>query len=240
MSKTESTLRALTMAPPAILTTTSIMITSVSGNNVGVNYIGLPGNNPGAYSNFIAVVQATSPDFPFGATGRPVATFPVTGGVSGGVSIPADILINTAYVVGYAVGPLISAPATQQPYANICATAFIPASGSAYTSFTPSIILNDVQANSIACSYNLPPNCLPQTNGAWAGLWVGNNPSYGNPPNFFAKINSNESTGGPLIFNGVTINRGTLFSIGLFASGWVAGGVGSAQTAMAASIQFSS
>jgi hypothetical protein len=236
--KSEPMLRALTMAPPATTETTSVIITSVSGNSVGVQYSGLPGNNPGGSSNFIVLFQATSQNFPFGTTNKPIATFNVTGNVSGGIILPANILINTAYVVGYAVGPMAASPA--QPYANVCATAYIPATGSAYTSFSPSIVLNDVQANAISCNYNLPPNILPQTNGAWAGLWVGNNPSYGTAPNFYAQINSNEATGGPLIFNGVQITRGTLFSIALFNSGWVAGGVGSSQVAMAATLQFSS
>jgi hypothetical protein len=236
--KNAEMLRALTMAPPASLTQTSIGITSVSGNAVGVQYTGLPGNNPGGASNFIVIFQATSQDFPFGTGNKPIATFNVTGNVSGTVAIPANILINTAYVVGYSVGPLATAPA--QAYANVCATAYIPPSGSAYTSFAPGITLNDVGSNSISCSYNMPNTILPQTNGAWAGLWVGNNPSYGTAPNFYAQINSNESTGGPLIFNGVQITRGTLFSIALFNSGWVAGGVGSVQSAMAATLQFSS
>ena len=230
-------LRALTLAPPATLTATSINVTSVSGNSVGVQYSGLPGNNPGGASNFIAIFQATSQDFPFGTGNKPIATFNVTGNVSGAVTIPADILINTAYVVGYAVGPMVSAPA--QPYANVCATAYIPASGSAYGSFSPSIGLIDVQSNTISCNYNLPSSLLPQTNGAWAGLWVGNNPSYGAAPNLYAHVNSIESTGGPLIFNNVQINRGTLFSIALFATGWQAGGIGSAQNAMVATLQFS-
>jgi hypothetical protein len=238
MIKNAAMLRALTMAPPATLTQTSIAITSVSGDTVGVQYNGLPGNNPGSSSNFIAIFQAASQDFPFGTTNPPIATFNVTGNVGGTVTIPASILINTAYVVGYAVGPMASAPA--QPYANICATAYIPASGSAYTSFAPSIVLNDVQANTISCNYNLPNSILPQTNGAWAGLWVGNNPSYGTPPSFYAQVGTNEATGGPLIFNGVKIKRGTLYSLALFTSGWVAGGIGSSQVAMAATLQFSS
>jgi hypothetical protein len=237
MPKNQSMLRALTLAPPATLAATSINVTSVSGNSVGVQYAGLPGNNPGGASNFIVIFQATSPDFPFGTGNKPIATFNVTGNVSGAVTIPADILINTAYVVGYAVGPMATAPA--QPYANVCATAYIPATGSAYSAFSPSIGLMDVQSNSISCNYNLPASVLPQQNGAWAGLWVGNNPSYGAPPKFYAQINSNESTGGPLIFNNVQIIRGTLFSIGLFATGWQAGGIGSAQSAMVATLQFS-
>lgn len=230
-------LRALTLAPPASLTTTSINVTSVSGNAVGVQYAGLPGNNPGGAANFIVIFQSTTPDFPFGTTNKPIATFNVTGNVSGAVVIPADILINTAYVVGYAVGPVATAPV--QPYANVCATAFIPASGSAYTSFSPSIGLIDVQSNSISCNYSLPSNIQPQQNGAWAGLWVGNNPSYGTTPQFYAQVNSNEATGGPLIFNNVKINRGTLFSIALFATGWQAGGIGSTQSSMVATLQFS-
>ena len=228
--------RALTTVPAATTATTGITITSVSGNSVNVNYAGLNANNPGPNGNFISIFQSSG-DFPFGTTNKPIANFPVNGNYSGSVIIPATILINTSYIVGYSVGPL--ATGTSQPYANVCATAFIPSSGSAFPSFSPSLVLNDVQSNSVLCSYNLPNGILPNTNNAWAGLWVGNNPSYSVAPGFYAQLPQNTSTGGPLIFNNIQIQRGMLFSIALFTSGWVQGGIGSAQTSMACTLQFS-
>ena len=230
--------RPLTSAPPTTLSAVSLSVTSVSGQAVGVSFNGLNGNNPGSYGNFISIFQTTSEDFPFGTTNKPIATYNVTGNVSGSAVIPANILLNTAYVVGYSTGAQLSTPA--QPYGNVCATAYIPPTGSNFPTAGSSIVLNDLQANSIACSYNLPDGLTPQANGAWAGLWVGNNPSFTIAPTSYAQINSNMAKGGPLIFNNVQISRGTLFSIALFTSGWVNGGTGSAQTSMAASIQFSS
>jgi hypothetical protein len=235
--ETNSGARKLTMVPAATPAATGIIITSVNGSTVNVNYSGLNGNDPGNNGNFISIFQSPQ-DFPFGTTNKPIVNFPVNGDSSGSVCIPAQILINTSYIVGYAVGPLAKVPA--QPYANICATAFIPPTGSNFPSVSPSLVLNDVESNSISCSYNLPNGMLPNTNGAWAGLWVGNYPSYSAAPGSYAQIPTNAAAGGPFIFNNVKIQRGMLFSIALFTSGWVTGGIGSAQTAMACTLQFSS
>jgi hypothetical protein len=231
---------ASTMLPPTSLANTQLNITSVTGGIVGVSYTGLNGNNPGSNSNIISIFQATSQDFPFGTTNAPIAQVNVTGNSSGAIAIPGTFNINTAYVVGYGVGGKITA-GTAQPYANICASAYIPATGTGYTALTSAMTLNDVESNFVSVNYTVLNGLTPGTNGAWAGLWIGNIPSYSTPPQFYAQITSNQAVGGPLIFNGVNIPRGALCSIGLFMSGWVGtnGGVGSVQTAMACTLQFS-
>ncbi|BAV05472.1 hypothetical protein FLA_1479 [Filimonas lacunae] len=230
--------RKLGYLPPSTQATTSITINSVTGNQVGISYNGLINNNPGANKNFIAIYQSPTPDFPFGATTPVVASANVNGNSSGSLIIPAQILVNTSYVVGYGVGAVATAPA--QTYANICATAFIPTAGSGYTNASPSLILNDVESNYISIDYNVPNGLTPGNNGAWAGLWVGNNPSYSLAPTAYSQITSNTAVGGPLLFNNIQIQRGTLYSVALFMTGWVKGGIGSLQTAMACTLQFTS
>ena len=165
MSKEHAqTARMVGYLPPSTSATTSIIINSVTGNQVGVSYTGLNGNNPGANGNFIAIFQATSQDFPFGTTNKPIATAPINGNSSGSIIIPAAILVNTAYVVGYAVGAVATTPV--QPYANVCATGYIPPTGSQYPTSSSSLVLVDVESNSISINYTVPNGLTPGTNGA--------------------------------------------------------------------------
>jgi hypothetical protein len=221
---------------PVITNSTSIAIAYEGGNVLTVNYKGLQGNLPAAYGNFITVYQTLEPEFPFDPVGiQPVASANVTGGPVGSIVLPGNYQANTAYIVGYAVGPEMHGG--QQLCANVCAAAFIPAAGGANpVTAALTLALEYLGADSLICNYTVPGGLSPAKNDAWAGLWIGNYPSYTVPPQFYVPVDSNMPSG-TTIFNSL-VPRGALCSIALFATGWAGAGKANVQTAMACSLQF--
>jgi hypothetical protein len=221
--------------PAATSNITAIAIASIMPDTLIVNYTGLPGNMPGAYGNFITVFNSPAPQFPFGA-GAPIATAQVTGNTTGSIALQGNFQAGTSYIAGYAAGPKTTGGAAQ-PYANVCATAFIPGSGGDAVTAVSTHSLNYLSSNMIVCRYDVLPGLTPGANGAWAGLWMGNMPSYSTPPQSSVPVNDSSSSGS-IVFNNLAIMRGALYSIAFFMSGWEAGGKGSVQTAMACTLQF--
>lgn len=216
---------------PQTTQTTHIAVTAIMPNNILVSYNGLMGNTPAMCSNFVAVYQASQ--FPFGTTDPPLAKVDINTNIPGGeILVPFNLIREMPYVVGYGVSPMMPAPA--QPFGCVCSTVTIPGTGDRSIAFAPSLSLLEVGHNSIVGEFILPPGITPGANGAWVGLWMGNNPSYTYPPGYTVQLNTESSTGN-FIFTNLPVMRGTLYSIGLFMNGW---GSMPAQTAMAATLQF--
>lgn len=217
------------------LFTTTLKIQNVSADTVDLDYATMPGNMPNTYGNFLAIWQNTA-SIPWNTD--PLKTFSVpTNTPAGSATFGGLNLNNNSYIIGYATGPTLTGSGNIQKYGNICATAFIPAGSSDGTIFTPGISDIGIGTTSVSFQFTLPDGLLPQTNGAWAGLWRGENPSYyGTAPTAFIPI-SPDASSGRTAFNNVSIGRGLTYTIGIFMSGFQGGG-GSTQRALACSSTF--
>lgn len=230
------TLTLVELAASTIFTTT-LNIANVSADSIDVDYTTMPGNQPNTYGNFLAIWQ-NSASIPW--TTDPIKTFPVpTNTPSGSATFGGLSVNNNSYIIGYSAGPILTPTGNIQKYGNICASAFIPAASSGDgTIFTSGISAIKVGSTSVSFQFDLPDGLLPQSNGAWAGLWRGENPAYyGTPPSTgFVAITPDVSSG-RAAFNNVSIGRGQTYTIGIFMSGFQASG-GSTQRALACSATF--
>jgi hypothetical protein len=212
---------------------TTVRVASVTSDSIDILYSCLPGNQPNTYGNFAAIWQ-NSNSIPYGTP--PLHAFPVIGNTKdGSFNFSGLDLTNNSYIVGFSVGQVLSTPSTQA-YGNICSTAFIPSKNGTPDIFDPSLSIQYIGTNSVSLEFNLPENILPKSNSAWIGIWRSGQPSYTTPPLATAAI-SVEAPNGSCAINGFDIARGKTYTVALFTSGFVKGGI-SKQTAMATSITF--
>lgn len=205
----------------------------IHANSVDVLFNGLPGNVPDTYGNLVALWQNNN-SIPYGT--NPKLHTPVIGNSpDGSFTFEGLDLNNNSYIIGYSVGPVLTGTGLQT-YGNICATVFIPANSNEVDPFVPTLEVMSIGTTSVSLKYFLPQNILPKTNGAWVGIWRSAQPSYTTPPLASAPI-SQDAPDSTCSINGFNIGRGLTYTIGLFTSGYVKGGV-SKQTAMAVSLTF--
>lgn len=208
----------------SLVTTTSSGTTvnapSVTGTDILLNYITLPGNQPSSYANTVFIWQ--NPDgIPYNE--QPLSSQAVpTNTQSGSMDFSGLQVQAKAYTIGYATGPNVS---------NICSWVSIPAGMGPNTTFQTSISVppNGIQPDVVLVSYDTPVGNQPQTAGQWLGIWQGSAPSYTVPPLAKVAISNNNSTS--QIGLAVTLLRGTSYCIGYF--------MGAKQTTLAASFNFS-
>ncbi|GAA3927877.1 hypothetical protein GO495_05680 [Chitinophaga oryziterrae] len=231
----QKVLVAFTAANPL---TTTLNIANVSAEEIDVEYNTMPGNQPNTYGNFLAIWQNYD-SIPWNT--EPLKTFPIpTNTPSGSAAFTGLNVNNNSYIIGYAVGPTLTATGNIQKYGNICSTAYIPAASSGEdlgTIFTPSISGINVGTTSVSFQFELPDGILPQTNGAWAAIWKGANPSFFSTSPLSAIPISPDSSSGRAAFNNVNIGRGTTYTIAIFMSGYNTAG-SSTQRALACSASF--
>lgn len=212
--------------------TTNITLSGILADQVTVSYDTMSGNQPNTYGNFLAIWQSGD-TIPWNT--EPLNIYPIPGNTpNGSVNFTGLDLTNNSYIVGYAVGIALSD--TQQKYGNICSTAYIPASSNQTSSDQPNISIGVVGSTSVSFNFQLPEGILPQSNGAWAGIWRSGVPSYNNPPEAVTPISINAASGGGS-FNNFNVGRGLTYTIGLFMSGYSSTGQ-STQTALACSLTF--
>lgn len=215
--------------------TTLVKIADVGQDQLIIEYNTMPGNQPQSYGNFIAIWQDFN-SIPWDTP--PFRTKKIEDNTQHG-TLNFDVpLQNKSYIVGYAVGTELTSP--KQIYGNMCATDFLEAnSGKGEDPITPSVAVKYVGTNSVSFLFGLPDGNLPLTNGAWAALWRGKNPSYyGTAPLAQIPIKIDFSSGSAS-FSNVPLQRGTDYTIGLFMSGYKDDGK-STQRALACSTSFNS
>lgn len=215
--------------------TTLVNIADVGQDQITVEYRLMPGNQPQNYGNFVAIWQDYNSipwDTPPFATKKIDDNTPVG---STNFDVP---LQDKSYIVGFAVSPEMTSP--KQIYGNICATDYLLAnSGKGEDPITPSVAVKYIGTNSLSFLFDLPEGVLPLTNGAWAGLWRGKNPSfYGTAPMNQIPIKLDFSSGSAS-FSGISLQRNTDYTIGLYMSGYKDDGK-STQRALACSVSFNS
>ncbi len=217
--------------------TTQFHAPSVTGNAILVAYNTLPGNRPNSYGNYVAIWQNHN-SIPWNTPPLKVQKI-VDNTPSGSMTFGGLDITQNSYILGYSVGPELSSP--HQPQGNICSTVFVPESGgSTPTSENsqPSLTYIPGGSTSVSVNFNnLPSGILPQTNGAWIGIWQGSQASYNNPPMASNSVQVDSSEGTAFI-NGVNIRRGWTYTIALFMSGWIGEGKNNDQHPMACTVTF--
>lgn len=197
---------------------TGLMINAVFPNAIAGTYDTISGNQPNTYANTLFLWQNTNA-IPYNQA--PLASFSVPGNTQMGSFAFSGISVQAwPYIIGYAVGP--------NP-AQICSTAYIPATGSAYVYFQTSLDIS-VLPDSVIISYATPANNTPQTNGNWVGIWESSIPPFSGAPVAQAPVALNTSVG-QVVLNNLTLKRGTTYTAAYFMTA-------NKQTSMAAYLTF--
>lgn len=220
--------------------TTSLSINQVTADQIALSFKGMPGNQPNTYGNFLSIWQ-NSNSIPWNQ--EPLKTQPVPNDTKDGDMVFTGLDVNNnSYIIGYSVGPVLTSP--KQKYGNICTTAFVPAvggngelTGDDPNEFNPSLTIGHIGATSIAVDFKLPSGILPQTNGAWIGIFRASEASYNQAPEGKNNIQVDASDGSGFI-NDISIGRGKTYTVGLYLSGWGGGSSPDGQTALACSVTF--
>lgn len=207
-------------APQAgpVLTPTVVSVGGVTPATVSVNYQTLPGNQPSTYSNFVAIWQSTM--IPWGAPPLKRQAIP-TDGQSGSTTLTGLAVQEKPYIVGYGVGPDITA---------ICASAVVYVGGQAGPSQSVTMGLASIAPDSLVVHYQTLDGYLPLTAKNWVGLWQGTaSPYYSGKPMAQGAPDQDVSDG-YIALNGLSLPFGTTFTLVYFT--------GPAQTAAAATLTF--
>lgn len=220
---------------------TQLSILQVTPQSITVKYQLLRDTTPGAFGNFVALWQNTN-NIPYNQ--EPEKTQAITGTSQSGTATFIVELTRNNYIIGYSVGPQLTAPS--QKVGNICSTVYLPMLSSAqlnnggaapsYESFFTKLIMGVVTPNSITFKYELPSNCRPGTNKAWVGLFRGD-ASYNTAPEKAMAITSEEDSGW-VAWNDLKIRFDTKYTIAWFMSGWAEDSGARIQTRMAATVSF--
>ncbi len=214
----------------------TLVLTLLNDTNLQVDYNTLSGNMPQTYGNYLAIWQDNQGVIPYNQTAQ--NTTPVSGNTqAGSTTFPVTSLNVNGYVVAFAVGKQLTAPA--QTYGNACSTAFLPP-GSGPVIYTPgSLSYNSNGSNNLNLNYALPVGDMPSANGAWVGLWNGTLASYTSAPTAGAAAITSASSSGVAFINGISLGRGATYTAALFTSGWNASTpAASVLTSMAATVTF--
>jgi hypothetical protein len=105
--------------------------------------------------------------------------------------------------------------------------------------FAPSLGIGGVTTNSIMFQYALPQGAVPSQNNAWIGFWRNAMPLYTvGSPIAFIQVNQPDSSGNQGIVFSPGLSPGTMYTAGLFASGFSKTAGNLVTTALCASITF--
>lgn len=172
-------------------TTVTVPDGGVTSTSVVVDYKTMNGNQPGTYSNGVAIYQG-GPELPWGE--KPQKTQANLGATQDGTFPFTDLKIqDKAYVVVYAVGN--DAGTTDFPLANVVATASFTGTSGPHDLFVPYVKPTYVGTDSVVVEYSLPPGQTPQTNGHYLAMWESSTYSYTRTPDMGTqKITSDQST----------------------------------------------
>ena len=167
---------------------TMIRVAAITGDGVILVYSSLPGNDPSAYGNFVAVWEDSI--IPYSKP--PLQKIPISGNTpKGSLAVQNLMPDKNEYIFGYAVGPRVG---------DICAYAYI-APDKPEIAFSSTLTLTLITPDSIVLSYSLPPGCDPVQNSASVALWRGSIGSYTKPPLANAAITDDASTGNVALTN---------------------------------------
>ena len=206
-------------------TTVTVPDGGVTSTSVVVDYKTMNGNQPGTYSNSVALYQG-GPELPWGE--KPLKTQANLGATQDGTFPFTDVKIqDKAYVVVYAVGN--DAGTTDFPLANVVATAYFTGTTGSPEHFVPSVKVTYVGSDSVVVAYDLPPGQTPQTNGHYLAMWESSTYSYTRTPDMGTQKITSDQASRTQAWN-VSMLTGTTYTIAYVA--------GKKQTDIACAVTF--
>lgn len=190
-------------AGPA-LSSVAITVGAITPATVSVAYEGLPGNQAGAYNNFVAIWQSTI--IPWGDP--PLAQKAISGGgQSGSVTLTGLSVQSKPYIIGYGVGKDTS---------TICVSAVVYVGGQAGPTTSVTIGLSSIASDSLVVHYTTLSGYLPKKSGNWIGLWQGQaSPYYSGQPMQTA-IPDEDVSEGYIAMDNLTLAFGTTYTLVYF------------------------
>lgn len=203
---------SIALATPS-LQTCSLFIENYTADTVSLKYNTLSGNQPNLYLNTVMIWESSV--IPW--TVPPLACEQIPqNGQSGTVVMSGFVISSSQYIIGYAVGNLVT---------DICATAQISAGGLRAPATNVYISVASIQENSLTINYYTLSGYLPKSYGNWIGLWEGYASPFNAPkPLAKAKVRSN-SNQGTVIIEDLELLPDTVYTLVYFmgpdeGSGW--------------------
>jgi hypothetical protein len=195
----------------------TISVTSVTANQISLNYHSPNGNTPGSFGNALYIWQSGD-QIPWQTDAQNSQAL-TTSSPDGSASFQGLDVTNNSYMIGYAVGP-IDNTIKWSKYANVAASAFVPAvGGGTAVPQSSSIVITNIGATSLVVQCSFLDGYDPQDSGAWAGVWLGSTVSYFNPPKWSMPV-TGTSTPGTVSFNNIVLTRGSTYTVGLYTTGY--------------------
>jgi len=210
----------------ASVSTTIIQVAAVSGTSITYSYNTLSGNQPNTYGDTLFLWQNQA-QIPYNEP--PTSSYTIPGNTQAGGYTWNQLSIGTnSYIVGYAVGTDVK---------NICAWAFVPASGSAdnSSSFATSISVGAITSNSVVINFSTPAGNDPTANGDWIGVWNNGAPSYIVQPTAKSGVKDLGGNNNGTVGINLALLRGNTYAVAYFKGGAST----STLTTMAATTTFS-
>ncbi|HEV7878565.1 hypothetical protein [Bradyrhizobium sp.] len=197
---------------------TSVTAVAVTANNLLLEFVGMPGNQPASYDNTVFLWQEPQ-IIPYAMPPLASQAIPINA-ESGTVDIGNLELVMQPYTAGYAVGPEVT---------NVCSWVSIAPDGTVTTTFQTSLQLFSLSAQMVSVQYETPAGCQPRAYGHWIGFWEGPSASHIIPPIASVQIAANNSRGN-ITLEVPNLLSGKACSVGYF--------MGQKQTTLAASCTF--
>ena len=126
------------------------------------------------------------------------------------------------YVLGYCVssdGMDDKAEAGETRATGLCALAHIPEEGNEVTYEHTSMELIQVRSNSLSLKYKMLEDYDPKSCLNWIGIFSGDANIYTSEPKWAVPVLSGRSSDS-VVFNGITIERGTRYQLAYYMNGW--------------------
>jgi hypothetical protein len=195
-----------------------VTVTGASATQISLTYHSPNGNQPNKFGNSLYIWQSGD-QIPWQTDALSTQAL-TTNSPDGDASFQDLDVTNNSYIIGYAVGPIDSAIKWSK-YANVVASAFVPAIGGDAQAGpeSSSIVIQKIGATSLVAAFGFLDGYDPQGSGAWAGIWQGSAVSYFTPPKWSAQI-SGSTSNGTVSFNNISITRGSSYTVGLYATGY--------------------
>jgi hypothetical protein len=213
---------------------TTLTVTYVGPTVIAVNYNTIQNNQPSTYGNFLALWQNSQVPW----DNPPLKTQAIVTNTQQGSAVFSGLTVTSSpYIVGYSVGPVRTA---SQLYGNVCSTALVHASSGnpPASTFQSSLSMVTAGPTSLLVNYSMPTGCLPQTNGAWLGVWSGDSVSYQTAPDVGSVAIPINVNAGQAFFNGIALAQGQPYIVGLVMTGWSADPTKLVYKALAATLSF--
>jgi hypothetical protein len=182
MTDADSTLNSIPLivasgSPTA--TQCSVSVLDVEGDQVSVQYTGLPGNQPHTFGNFIGVWEGSI----IGFGSAPIAQTPIPENYETGSVVVDTTITYSSYTVAYSLGTAVT---------DLCASQLIGAGGQLGPAQAVSMVINNIGPTSVSIAYSTLPGYMPANAGNWVGLWLGEiDPYEPGDPVATAKVTSN-------------------------------------------------